>query len=1659
MGNIYEYLNSKRILNYEEYLHNALVDSYHGKNTKSRLSERNALIGLIIQRKLVSIEDANINEINNEQVQRLAEMGPLDDFWTLDHFPLLEFYFGLEKAVLVKHAWDSFPDLMYQTSYYRRSFRSKRYTEAHILNQLKFINHCINFNKYDLDLKEYIIRGNGLGSFGFGHLIAASIDRNDQDITNLCLDIVYGRHEEGKVNQMIIKGMLLSHNETCWQAVRDLLISAQRQEGLRQTILECLDETSLGAMKFMIKVIIEYKLTRFASVVRAINTWAGLDWSGEKEANVRRFLMLADGFLSDPTTIDAGAKSKDYAEVYMALWAQAVFDVHETPRLLDPLLEGGYNEKAMLLFFVEQTNVDQLEEKYCKALIYDENDAIACYASNILSKCDGIKALPKEARLEMFDRLLPRVKQLPKKKTTAQKSAFSWINMDYSQSEYWNLLTSLIDYNETDELQKIMPLYDVMGINHRYHMVSQVLSDYNPYGEQKVHEPNSLSPILRDFALLGITDRDEGIWKRSSIALSTAVIKEEEILLFEKQLRRKSDNYRKEILKLIQKNDINAVKASCLRLLEAKNAEQRMAGLSLLSWMKKELPEQIDFVEEQTEVYSNRKKISSREDLVLSGLKASVHKEVEYCKENGFGLYNPEAVISQVSLDLEIINDESLTDPEINYGLSKPIDEVRKCINQLGELFKQHFDHEYSITYFDGSKESVLLGNTFARIDQNLKSDDLEETFLNHPLPEVWRKWYIESELTPLDLKLILLNDDLIKNDIEHDKTLFLIGKGHDSWIFNPKIPKLSQSHFSNPIKDIIDVLSNRYRFEKPIELISNFVKIIYKHLDPDTLFKLKEFATKWSSTYIGWRELDYIKTLWRKYIHLSKIMTDEQFKCFWNLSYWTYLHVADGMKSEYIPKYEHFIRAHELGLINDNTLMWITLTPKNIAKITTLKKEQYHEDLVKEHPFLLPYRTRAIARILEVELKRGDEATNVTHLAQTIKACQGIKYLSEILKALGKEKLVRGYIYSYSRRNAGITDIMSKLLKACYPAETDTQQGFNQAMKALKITEERLCEIACYAQQWVPFIAKYLKWEILPSAVWWLYAHMNIRHEKTIEAEVPKYSSVPLEDFSEGAVDVNWFMEVYKKLGKSKWEMLYDAAKYITSGNGHTRAKLFSDVILKKVKIKEITQKVVEKRNQDYVRVYGLVPLSKANPQGDLLKRYKQLMTFKKESKQFGSQRQTSEGLAVRIALENLSRTAGFEDPIRLQWAMEAFEAKEILEKAEALSVEDCTIELKVDEHGKSALHVTRKGKKLKSVPAKFSKHKEVAKLKAFHKILKDQYSRTRKSLETAMVNGDCFSAQEMETLFMHPVVAPMLGKLALISDHNIGFYRNGQLVSPDQEVNPIGEEVRIAHCVDMHQAKVWSQYQKHCFEQQLVQPFKQIFRELYIPTADELAEGTTSRRYAGHQIQVNKAMALLKSQQWIISYESGIQNVSRKNNCLAEIFQYFDYYTPADVEAPSLEVVTFHHRISHKTIPIDQVEAKFFSETMRDLDLVVSVAHVGDVDPEASQSSIELRQVIIEETCRLFKLHNVEITGNHAKVKGKYGEYSIHIGSGIVHMMGKAALSIIPVHSQQRGRMFLPYMDEDPKTAEIMSKVLLLAKDDKIQDPTVLDQICSLA
>ena len=154
-------------------------------------------------------------------------------------------------------------------------------------------------------------------------------------------------------------------------------------------------------------------------------------------------------------------------------------------------------------------------------------------------------------------------------------------------------------------------------------------------------------------------------------------------------------------------------------------------------------------------------------------------------------------------------------------------------------------------------------------------------------------------------------------------------------------------------------------------------------------------------------------------------------------------------------------------------------------------------------------------------------------------------------------------------------------------------------------------------------------------------------------------------------------------------------------------------------------------------------------------------------------------------------------------------------------------------------------------------------------------------------------------------------------------------------------------------------------------------------------------------------------------------------------------------------MEEVVFYGTETGRAVMISDVPDAVFSEVMRDIDLCVSAAHAGGVDPQASASTVEMRTALISYLLPLLRIGNVRLDPPHALIDGELARYSVHLGSGVVHQIGGTMIPVLPVHSQHKGKIFLPFADEDPKTAEILSKIILFSEDKKIKDPSVLQWI----
>lgn len=689
---------------------------------------------------------------------------------------------------------------------------------------------------------------------------------------------------------------------------------------------------------------------------------------------------------------------------------------------------------------------------------------------------------------------------------------------------------------------------------------------------------------------------------------------------------------------------------------------------------------------------------------------------------------------------------------------------------------------------------------------------------------------------------------------------------------------------------------------------------------------------------------------------------------------------------------------------------------------------------------------------VVDAELIRGDTPAEYSDYVTGIHILYGMETFVRILSALGKDTLDRN-VYYYWGRSHSKRGNLSCLLARCVPQTGDDAQKLGKLLAGTDITEKRLIEAALYSPAWIDVVGEYLKLSGFKSACYYFMAHMNEQFDEQKKAIIARFTPLSEDELNLGAFDVAWFRTAYDRLGEKKFDLIYDAAKYISDGSKHTRARKYADAALGRLTVEETEATVKDKRNKDLLMAYAIIPL---RGEEDLIHRYLYLQQFLKESRQFGAQRATSEKKAVETALRNLATNAGFSDTMRLTLRMETKLVEDNQALFEPKQVGEWMFQLLIDDRGTTEIRCLKDGKQLKAVPAKAKKDPYVVRLQDMKKQLTEQYRRTRRMFEQAMEDGAEFTLEEMRMLCENPVVFPIVSKLIFKSADALGFFSCGNLMDMDGGLlTQDGKaKLKVAHPLHLFRSGSWHPFQKYLYENQIVQPFRQVFRELYVKTKDELGCFTSSR-YAGNQIQPKKAAACLKERRWVADIEAGLQKIYYQENIVATIYALADWFTPADIESPTLEYVAFYDRKTGQALKIDDIPDVIYSEVMRDVDMAVSVAHAGGVDPEASHSTVQMRAAILSFTLPLLRLRNVAIEGSHAFVEGKLASYAIHLGSGVVHQIGGAMLNVLPVHSQHRGRFFLPFVDDDPKTAEIISKVILFAEDQKLKDPSILEQI----
>lgn len=1454
-----------------------------------------------------------------------------------------------------------------------------------------------------------------------GGVFAAAIDAGETAIKTALLDSVQSRHPVSGPTRQAYIALLASSDPNCWEVVERLLVSAERAEGLRQTILEAADVAHPEAFARILTRVVDHDLTRFAGTVRAAGVWLGEQIEVRQGRQLTDALRILQGFLESPPTA-AKLVASDRITAYLGLWALAVRDALAAIGVATEVIESpGEGHRLAAARLLTDLALPQTGNPLLRAL---DDPSLPVYAAAVAAWpvwSPWEQDTPAGLELQVRTALAKRIGTLGKVREVET-----------------GILGSRPQVVGSSLAADVIVSYSPAG-----QLDPEIVAAASAEGRHIAVRRYAHDPVANREVLFGLlTDVSSNVREVAAGALAgLSAVTDTEVALLERALTRTSSDLRTNALMLLQKQEPPRLAASIERLANGTVEQQRAATeLSRLRGdfdraAEEEIPDALRF---------------TPADRTPAVRPSAPPRQV-------WERYHRGCALAWTSLSAWL--DEHADTEVQTYGgvelltnlrwISKPAGGSLPLASVLEPWWERTQDQ-----LTDGGLELALLSLTaggsrdwvrevdgaivgpVADVVRNERATALRNQLIRHVAEHAWRASWTTPVLDMLDTAAAALRSDGLMGPPE---------------VIAKRGRKLRRDSYGSILGHDDRDISFRSLFRgapgylDPSALTDEQLTRLWRTLrfldEPEGTFDIWQGPMVEASVTHGYGQ-----------IQDSVILVPDQ---------------PDRLK----PEPRVVVAAFERGIATRADLVDSLLVRPRHAHYRYpggVRGEEAIQALTAVRPeaWAANERTQAVVEeirraVIAQEARRGDLPTRLSPMCRELRSAYGVQSLVRVVSALGRRPYARGYSWTDSRDSG-----LSHLVRIHQPRPEDTAEELDRLAKAARISDKRLVETAVYAPQWSKLIEQHLDWPGLESAVWWVHAHTKddgwavdagIRAQWA--SEVSQRTPLDSTDLMRGGADATWFRDMLATLGPERFLQVLAAAKYASSSGGHKRAELFAEALLGKLDEDAVRTRIRDKRHQDSLRALGLLPLPSEGAETVLLARYELLRAFVASDRTSGSQRRASESTAVEVGLENLARTAGYRDPQRLIWAMEASAVRDLATGSVSATDGDLVVTLSLDDAGAPRMTAERAGKVLKSVPAKSAKVREIAALKERATHLRKQARRMRTSLEASCVLGDSFQSGELGTLLQHPVLAPMLRDLVLVDAEGVaGFPAEdaATLLGPDGTRRPISARVRIAHPLDLLATSEWSDFQHTVMTGRRPQPFKQVFRELYTLSAGERDEhGTSSRRYAGHQLEARRAGGIFTSRGWVADFEMGFSRTFHREKFTAWCHLVDGWGSPAEVEDASIDDVTFHPAGSWHPIPLDKVPGRIFSEVMRDLDLVVSVANSGGVDPESSESSIEMRSRLIDETTALLGLHNVDVGGHHALVKGTLGTYSIHLGSGVVHRIPGNAVCIVPVSAQHRGRVFLPFADDDPRTAEVIAKVVLLARDESIKDPTILEQL----
>jgi len=501
-----------------------------------------------------------------------------------------------------------------------------------------------------------------------------------------------------------------------------------------------------------------------------------------------------------------------------------------------------------------------------------------------------------------------------------------------------------------------------------------------------------------------------------------------------------------------------------------------------------------------------------------------------------------------------------------------------------------------------------------------------------------------------------------------------------------------------------------------------------------------------------------------------------------------------------------------------------------------------------------------------------------------------------------------------------------------------------------------------------------------------------------------------------------------------------------------------------------------------------------------------------------------------IEKALDKAAEATGIGREDLEEMSVPTYGMERVGQRTETLG--DFTAELIITGTGSTELRWIKQtadgtGKTQKSVPKAVKDHfaDDLKELKSAAKDIEKMLPAQRDRLDKLHLRQKTWAYQTWVDRYLnHPLTGTLARRLIWSFSHGEdrpsvhAAWLNDRLVDAAGEaveIDPDSVIVSLWHPIGQTEADIlaWRSF----FEQRRIkQPFKQAHREVYLLTDAERHTNVYSNRYAAHLIKQHQFNALcgvrgwhnklrlmvddtyppatLRLPEWQLRAEFWVEGAGDNYGTDTTDSGSYLYLATDQVRFYPLDAAEnaahaggggynwsrWRGEAEPEPIPLDEIPPLVFSEVMRDVDLFVGVASVGN-DPawedggrqeryghagywhsysfgDLSGTATTRKQVLERLVPRLKIADRCAFTDKFLVVRGAIRTYKIHLGSGNILMEpNDQYLCIVPkpatVNSATE-KVFLPF-EGDRTLSIILSKAFMLAEDQKVSDPTIVSQI----